>query len=147
MREFKLIEEDLTILPPIPADVTHLYCERNNLTSLPTILPSGLVYLSCGDNMLTELPASLPAGLKNLDCYNNRLSSLPLLPWCSAFHSATIRLSLAVQSVGFWAWAKRRRRSRGSSRPGPTTLPPAAGASHRYLRRLSHGRSQKWNRR
>jgi len=43
----------LTSLPPIPPEVTELFCESNFLTSLA--LPAGLRVLNCNHNELTEL--------------------------------------------------------------------------------------------
>jgi len=55
-----------------------LYCERNQLTSLPT-LPESLKKINCVNNKLTSLPV-LPKSLKDLYCDNNQLTSLPVLP-------------------------------------------------------------------
>ena len=55
-----------------------LYCEHNELTSLPT-LPQNLEELYCHNNELTSLP-TLPQNLEKLYCFHNQLSSLPTLP-------------------------------------------------------------------
>ena len=55
-----------------------LYCEKNQLTSLPA-LPAALTYLSCWGNQLTSLP-ELPNTLEALECSANQLTSLPALP-------------------------------------------------------------------
>ena len=48
-----------------------LYCEDNELTSLPT-LPQNLQKLYCYSNNLTSLP-SLSKNLEELTCYNNTI--------------------------------------------------------------------------
>ncbi len=60
------------------AALTELYCNQNQLTTLPT-LPSSLTQLNCSNNQLTSLP-TLPTGLTGLSCYSNQLTSLPTLP-------------------------------------------------------------------
>jgi len=57
-----------------------LYCDNNRLTSLPDLsdLPA-LEQLYCGYNQLTSLPP-LPFSLKELVCVNNQLTTLPQLP-------------------------------------------------------------------
>lgn len=61
----------LAELLPLPVGLTHLYCDSNNLTHLPP-LPTSLTWLYCGSNNLTSFPA-LPAGLTKLYCSNNSL--------------------------------------------------------------------------
>jgi len=68
----------LTSLPELPASLETLYCNNNQLTSLPE-LPASLEWLSCNNNQLTSLP-ELPASLEWLSCNNNQLTSLPELP-------------------------------------------------------------------
>ena len=68
----------LTELPPLPVDLTELWCSGNKLTSLPN-LPVGLTKLLCHENQLTSLP-NLPIGLTKLWCHENQLTSLPRLP-------------------------------------------------------------------
>lgn len=82
----------------LPASLTGLLCDYNNLTSLPQ-LPAGLLQLHCNNNQLIELPAlpdgistlilnhnnltslpELPSALTFMECYDNQLSSLPELP-------------------------------------------------------------------
>lgn len=76
----------LTSLPTLPNTLKHLFCSVNDLTSLPT-LPTGLITLSCPYNDLTSL-TSLPISLKYLIVHNNKLASLPGLSdslkllWC-----------------------------------------------------------------
>jgi Leucine-rich repeat (LRR) protein len=60
------------------AALESLYCNNNELTSLPT-LPSSLENLDCHDNPLKILPI-LPNSLKSLYCQKNQLTSLPTLP-------------------------------------------------------------------
>ncbi len=62
----------------VPEGVTHLYCNNNQLTSLPD-LPSTLRHLDCTANCLTSLP-KLPDGLIELHCAHNKLHTLPFLP-------------------------------------------------------------------
>nr|MBK9650177.1 T9SS type A sorting domain-containing protein [Bacteroidota bacterium] len=68
----------LTSLPTLPDSLISLNCSDNPLTSLPN-LPSSLTGLGCGDNQLTSLP-TLPNSLLELQCQNNLLTSLPALP-------------------------------------------------------------------
>ena len=68
----------LTSLPTLPASLIELRCNNNQLTSLPT-LPTGLQELICDNNQLASLPA-LPASLQTLWCFNNQLASLTTLP-------------------------------------------------------------------
>jgi hypothetical protein len=58
--------------------LTVLYCEGNQLRSLP-LLPVSLKYLDCNSNLLRTLPV-LNEGLIRINCSNNKLSTLPLLP-------------------------------------------------------------------
>jgi uncharacterized repeat protein (TIGR01451 family) len=67
-------------------NLKYLYCNSNNLSSLPK-LPNNLLELECDNNLLATLP-SLPLSLKKLYCSANTLTSLPALPgtitklWC-----------------------------------------------------------------
>lgn len=67
----------LNILPTF-AHLTALYCNHNNLTSLGT-LPNDMMYLECAYNQISSIQ-NLPANLVELECGNNLLISLPLLP-------------------------------------------------------------------
>lgn len=58
--------------------VTKLYCQNNNLKTLPE-LPDTLEELICFGNKLVELP-KLPPNLKTLYCNCNQLKELPELP-------------------------------------------------------------------
>jgi len=69
---------NLTSLPVSPKHLKYFSCSYNNLTSLP-ILPEKLQLLCCSYNNLTSLPV-LPENLKRLYCFNNKLTSLPVLP-------------------------------------------------------------------
>lgn len=68
----------LTSLPIISSKITQLSCNNNQLTSLPK-LPASLILLYCQYNQLTNLPA-LPPDIDEVDCFNNQLTSLPDLP-------------------------------------------------------------------
>jgi uncharacterized repeat protein (TIGR01451 family) len=68
----------LTSLPTLPFSLSTLDCYNNQLTSLPQF-PSSLQNLFCGLNQLTNLPV-LPFSLDSLDCNNNQLNNLPALP-------------------------------------------------------------------
>jgi Leucine-rich repeat (LRR) protein len=68
----------LEILPTLPANLTGLYCAQNHLATLPS-LPTSLQYLSCSNNVLTQLP-ELSRFLQTLICDNNNLQTLPTLP-------------------------------------------------------------------
>jgi len=56
--------------------LTHLYCHKNNLTSLDLSKNTALTYLECGDNNLTSLDVSNNTALEYLSCFNNNLTSL-----------------------------------------------------------------------
>jgi uncharacterized protein YjdB len=107
LRVFDCRNNQIGVMPALPASLTELYCAQNSLGSLPA-LPAGLIILGCGNNQLTSLPAlpdtltellcfyndltKLPklanTALTNLYCANNQLNSLPALPenlnvlWC-----------------------------------------------------------------
>ena len=66
----------LTKLPKIPSNCSHLKCSTNQLTTLPE-LPM-CTTLDCYNNQLTTLP-ELPM-CTTLDCHNNQLTTLPELP-------------------------------------------------------------------
>ena len=62
----------------LPNSLKELYCDMNDLSSLPNLSDS-LEVLDCSINNLTVLP-KLPNSLKKLNCRSNRLISLPDLP-------------------------------------------------------------------
>ena len=66
----------------LPNSLKILYCEGNQLTSLPDHLPNSLEILWCANNKLTSFASTqLPNSLKELICYSNhQLTSLPQLP-------------------------------------------------------------------
>ena len=68
----------LTSLPTLPNSLTYLSCGYNSLTNIPT-LPNSLSYLSSDSNSLTSLP-TLPNSLLELGCSHNSLTGLPALP-------------------------------------------------------------------
>jgi hypothetical protein len=68
----------LTSLPTLPGSLYTLNCGFNQLTSI-TALPATLVYFYCSNNFLAGLPA-LPASLRQINCSNNVPISLPALP-------------------------------------------------------------------
>ncbi len=70
---------NLTSLPPLPASLTQLFCQSNNLGSLPT-LPNGLLILSLKSNNLYALPSPLPSNLNRININQNHISVLPALP-------------------------------------------------------------------
>ncbi len=60
--------------------VTHLYCDNNNLTSLPSCMNdfTKLQLLYCVSNKLTSLPENMDLpNLQKFNCENNNLTSLP----------------------------------------------------------------------
>ncbi len=61
----------------LPASLQFLYCQNNQLNSLPP-LPWGLYVLNCSNNQLTSLP-SLGYWLGQLDCSHNQISNLPTM--------------------------------------------------------------------
>ena len=86
--ELDVREFGLTELPPLRPTLVTLWCEYNQLTSLPPLVsegnPSTLRMLDCRCNKLTELPPLVsegnPSTLRALDCTGNALTSLPPLP-------------------------------------------------------------------
>jgi Leucine-rich repeat (LRR) protein len=68
----------LTSLPELSVSLTFLNCDNNQLTSLPDLSPV-LSILYCAQNQLTSLPV-LPNSLLTFKCYNNQLTILPNLP-------------------------------------------------------------------
>ena len=80
MAELECSHDGLTALPPLPSDLTQLYCDCNEISALPNSLPSTLVTLFCSDNILTALPTTLPLTLTELYCCGNKLQVLPDLP-------------------------------------------------------------------
>ena len=60
----------------IRGDVTELYCDGNQLTSLDVSKNTALTELTCIDNQLTSLNVSKNTALTKLDCSNNKLTSL-----------------------------------------------------------------------
>ena len=57
-------------------ELTRLFCEGNQLTSLDVSQNTALTELRCGDNQLTSLDVSKNTALTYLDCSNNLLTSL-----------------------------------------------------------------------
>jgi Leucine-rich repeat (LRR) protein len=84
LTKFKNLEElycnnnQLTTLPTLPPNLKKVFCSNNQLTTLPT-LPPNLKKVFCSNNKLTLLP-TLPLNLKVLYCSNNQLALLPTLP-------------------------------------------------------------------
>jgi hypothetical protein len=72
----QLIRDGVNDFSGYTMDVVTLYCDNNQLTSLPD-LPN-VVKLHCDNNQLTALP-DLP-NVVELYCSNNQLTSLPDLP-------------------------------------------------------------------
>ncbi len=68
----------LTILPPVASSIKTLYCNINQLISLPN-LPDSLDLFDCSENNLTYIPP-LPSKLAVFNCTQNQLSNLPALP-------------------------------------------------------------------
>ena len=68
---------DLTGIEHFTA-LTHLRCQKNQLTSLDVSKNTALEELDCGDNQLTSLDVSKNTALKDLDCGQNQLTSLDL---------------------------------------------------------------------
>ncbi len=57
-------------------NLTQLYCDSNQLTSLDVSHCAALTDLSCGSNQLTSLDVSHNTALSGLYCYSNQLTSL-----------------------------------------------------------------------
>ncbi len=66
---------DLTGIEHFTA-LTHLRCQKNQLTSLDVSKNTALEELDCGDNQLTSLDVSANTALKELYCNNNPLTAL-----------------------------------------------------------------------
>ena len=66
---------DLTGIEHFTA-LTHLRCQKNQLTSLDLSKNTALEVLDCGDNQLTSLDVSANTALKELYCNNNPLTAL-----------------------------------------------------------------------
>ena len=66
---------DLTGIEHFTA-LTHLRCQKNQLTSLDVSKNTALEELDCGDNQLTSLDVSKNTALKELYCNNNPLTAL-----------------------------------------------------------------------
>ena len=66
---------DLTGIEHFTA-LTHLRCQKNQLTSLDVSKNTALEELDCGDNQLTSLDVSANTALKELYCMNNPLTAL-----------------------------------------------------------------------
>ena len=81
---------DLTGIEHFTA-LTHLRCQKNQLTSLDVSKNTALEELDCGDNQLTSLDVSANTALKDLDCRWNQLTSLDLSanPKLSFSHCST----------------------------------------------------------
>ena len=60
----------------ITGDVTELYCNRNQLTTLDVSKNTKLTYLNCESNQLTTLDVSRNTALTGLDCNTNQLTAL-----------------------------------------------------------------------
>ena len=60
----------------IRGDVTLLYCEGNQLTSLDVSKNTDLIWLNCKNNRLTSLDVSRNTFLTKINCSNNQLTSL-----------------------------------------------------------------------
>ena len=75
--------QKLTMLPEFIPNLTHLFCDKNQLTTIPLL--SNLIVLYCDKNQLTTIP--LLPNLTHLFCDKNQLTTIPLLPnltnlWC-----------------------------------------------------------------
>jgi hypothetical protein len=77
LRELFCQGNQLTTLPPLPRALKNLSCQYNQLTRLPPLSPF-LRVLHCENNLLTQLPL-LPISLKDLYCKNNQLTCFPTM--------------------------------------------------------------------
>ncbi|MEY5048328.1 MAG: hypothetical protein RLZZ175_1687 [Bacteroidota bacterium] len=76
---FRVYGTKITTLPLLTSsNLTEIYCDSNQITSIPT-LPSSVKTLSCKGNKINTLN-NLPANLENLYADNNQISSLSSLP-------------------------------------------------------------------
>jgi len=70
-----LSHRNLTQIPDIPDDITHLDISHNQIRKIDK-LPSNLIYLNCSFNQLKSLP-SLPKTIQYLNIDNNQFSKKP----------------------------------------------------------------------
>ena len=78
--ELDLSNQGLTELPKdihLYKNLEELYCDDNQITTLPENLPASLKELYCSNNRITALPENLPDSLEILDCNNNQITALP----------------------------------------------------------------------
>ena len=59
-------------------DITHLICQKQDVTNLDVTRNTGLKELYCSNNKITELDLSKNTALTYLSCYNNQLTNLDL---------------------------------------------------------------------
>ena len=59
-------------------NITHFYCNNNNLTNLDVSNNTALTYLDCYSNQLTSLDVRNNTALTQLDCSSNQLSAAGL---------------------------------------------------------------------
>ncbi|WGL97611.1 TcdA/TcdB pore-forming domain-containing protein [Arsenophonus sp. aPb] len=76
--ELRINNNQLAVLPTsLPANLKYLYAADNQLNALPGNLPNSLIYLDVSGNKLTALPNTLPIMLQHFDGHNNLLTYLP----------------------------------------------------------------------
>lgn len=75
---FDLSHQNLTEMPSIPDNITHLDVSHNRIKKIGK-LPSNLVYLNCSFNRLKTLP-SLPKSLEYLNISDNQFAKKPRVP-------------------------------------------------------------------
>jgi len=108
--ELNVEQNELTTIEEgvLPVSLRELYCEKNQLESLPT-LPPNLYRLHCNQNRLTQLP-ELPPKMYSLFCYTNKLTSLPRLDhlkhimmiWCGG--NKLTEIPALNTDTPLWLW-------------------------------------------
>jgi Secretion system C-terminal sorting domain len=77
LKIFHCDTNNITTIPTLPSSITELWCEVNQIASLP-ILHEGMNILGLKSNKLISIPA-LPSTLTQLWCEDNQITSLPTL--------------------------------------------------------------------
>ena len=78
LNELICSNNNITQIPPLPADLQSLDCSFNQITQLPNLPTNFFSIIDCSNNLLNSLP-TLPIYTNILICTNNLLNSLPVL--------------------------------------------------------------------
>ena len=90
-------------------NLTELYCNSNQLTSLDVSQNAALTWLECEFNQLTSLDVSQNSALTNLNCHSNQLTSLDVshntmlsFLWCSSNQLTSLDVSHNTALKQLW---------------------------------------------